>query len=450
MEQRKPSRSVIRWATIVSLVCAVPVSASGPDRFGDGNAVVSPALELAAALNLRDDFLAGTRLVDDAALVAVVRRVGRRVAEQSDRPDLPYAFYVLESGDEPADYQAISLPGGTIGLTRALAELLVPDEDGLAFALAHEVVHVALRHHLSGTELLHDGSAAAIRFADRLQRHHEFEADRYGALYLVRAGFRYSAAGRALSRIAAVVDEHSLDLRRHPSYEQRLQSLHAFRPELERSVKAFDRAAELMRDGEIDEALTALSVFVQQFPQSVAGRVNLGTACLIKLARESGSPGGLDEPLPFLETSGIEVRGVYDGELLDRARRNFQQALAVQPASWDALLGLALIELREGNTQASEDFLARTGAAGSSPKVLLARGNTRYLDDEPERAVELYLQALALRQGWPAARKNLALAYESIGRHDRAARAWHELLEEPRLRDQARWQLFLLEQRDDY
>ena len=35
MEQRKRFRSVIRWATIVSLVCAGPVSASGPDRLSD-------------------------------------------------------------------------------------------------------------------------------------------------------------------------------------------------------------------------------------------------------------------------------------------------------------------------------------------------------------------------------------------------------------------------------
>ena len=444
MEQRRQKQPLIRWATIILLICAVPVSASGPDRSGNDDAVVSPAMELSAALNLRDGFLAGAHLVDDAALVREVNRVGRLVAAKSDRPDLPYAFYVLESGDGAADYQAISLPGGTIGLTRALAELLVESEDELAFALAHEVAHVALRHHLSGTQLLDRGSKAVVRYAQLLERRQHLEADRYGALYLVRAGLRFSAASDALSRIAAIVGDRKLDLKRHPSYQQRLQALKAFLPELNRSRAAFERGGELMREGKIDKALEALSVFVHQFPHSVAGRVNLGTACLTQLAGISGSPGGLEEPLPFLQTSGIVIRGVYDGELLGRARRNFQQALAIQPNSEDALIGLALTELREGQFRTSENLLSRTGDS-ATPRLLLARGNTCYLDDDYERAVELYSQALELKQGWSAARKNLALTYEALGRDDDATEIWLTLLDEPRLCDLARWQLVLLQ-----
>ena len=446
MEQRRRIRSLIRWGTIASLFCAVPMSAPRPVLAADEDAVMSPALEVAAALNLRDEFLAEVRLVDDEALVREVSRVGRLVAAKSDRPDLPYAFYVLESGDGVAAYQALSLPGGTVGLTRALAELLVKSEDELAFALAHEVAHVALRHHLSETQLRDDGKQSVTRFTKGLKRRHEFEADRYGGLYLVRAGLRFSAARDVLSKLAAAVGKRKLDLKRHPSYEERLEGIEAFLPELERSVAAFDHAGELMRDGEIENALEALSIFVSQFPHSVAGRVNLGAACLTQLTGKSGSPGGLDEPLPFLQTSGIVVRGVYDGELLDRARRNFRQALAIQPTSEEALIGSALVEIREGNLVESEGFLARARER-TSPRLLLARGNTQYLEGEPERAAVFYDRALASRQGWTAALKNLALAYEAMDRNESAAEIWQELLNEPRLGNQARWQLVLLEGR---
>ena len=447
MEQSGQKRSVIRWfMAVVSLALVVPLSRPGADQLFEEAAVIAPGLEVAAALELRDEFLADARLVDDAALVKEVNRVGRLVAAKSDRPDLPYAFYVLESGDEAADYQAMSLPGGTIAVTHALAKLLVESEDELAFVLAHEVAHVALRHHLA--HLPEDGSKAWRLYAESIERHHEFVADRYGALYLVRSGLRFGAAGHALSRIAGKVGNRKLNLKHHPSYEQRVEQLEGFLPELNRSKASFDQGAELMREGRIDDALEALTVFVHTFPHSVAGRVNLGTVCLMQLARESGSPGGLEEPFPFLENSGIVVRGVYDGELLQRARHNFRQALAIQPTSNDALIGLALIEQREGNYGESRRLLTFARDA-ETPRFLLARGNACYLDDDHQLAVELYLKALKGKHGWSAAEKNLALAYEELGRPDLATQIWLGLLDESRIGSQARWHLVLLQSGDD-
>ena len=134
--------------------------------------------------------------------------------------------------------------------------------------------------------------------------------------------------------------------------------------------------------------------------------------------------------------------------MLNRARRNFRQALAIQPANEDALIGLALIELREGNSSASVNLLSRASGAASA-KLLLARGNICYLDDDPERAAELYRQALGLKQGWSAAQKNLALTYEALGRDGDATDIWKALLDEPRLSNQARWQLVLLASHHD-
>jgi predicted Zn-dependent protease len=372
-----------------------------------------------------------------------VRSLGRTVAAYSDRPDLPYEFFVVESGDGPANLQAYGLFGGTVVLTRAMAELLADSDDELAFALAHEVAHVALRHHHLPVTSETKG-AGARRLGQSISHHQELQADQYGALYAVRAGFSLTGAEEALGAIAEArrgVEERD----GHPSYELRLEEVTGFRAVLERSVEAFYAGTRSLEYGDVDEALATLSLFVLQFPQSVEGRVNLGTACLVKLTHDHGGPGGLEEPLPLFEKTPIQIRGIYAGEELERARRSFQEALAVHPTSEKALLGLALVALREGDTDTADALLSRAGQASDrSADLLLARGNARYLADQADRAVALFLRALEVREGWSAAEKNLALAYETLGERELAASVWSGLTEEPRLGDEARWHVTLL------
>lgn len=80
---------------------------------------------------------------DDVALQAYVRQVGHKVAAQSERPRLPWSFTVL---DTPA-INAFALPGGHVFVTRGLLATL-RTEDQLAAAIAHQVAHVAARHHV--------------------------------------------------------------------------------------------------------------------------------------------------------------------------------------------------------------------------------------------------------------------------------------------------------------
>ncbi|MDA8978789.1 M48 family metalloprotease, partial [bacterium] len=77
----------------------------------------------------------------DSELQAYITSVGRRLAAQSDRPDLPYEFVVLNNSVP----NAWALPGGKIAINRGLLEYL-DDESQLAAVLAHEIVHAAARH----------------------------------------------------------------------------------------------------------------------------------------------------------------------------------------------------------------------------------------------------------------------------------------------------------------
>jgi predicted Zn-dependent protease len=78
---------------------------------------------------------------NDPELQRYVETVGMRLAKQSDRPNLPWHFAVVDS---PA-VNAFALPGGYIYLTRGIMPFL-DNESQLAGVLGHEIGHVTARH----------------------------------------------------------------------------------------------------------------------------------------------------------------------------------------------------------------------------------------------------------------------------------------------------------------
>lgn len=77
----------------------------------------------------------------DPQLQAYVNRVGRRLANLSHRPNLPWQFTVVNS----SQVNAFALPGGKISITRGLITKM-HSEDELAGVLGHEIGHVTARH----------------------------------------------------------------------------------------------------------------------------------------------------------------------------------------------------------------------------------------------------------------------------------------------------------------
>ena len=148
----------------------------------------------------------------DPELTRYVQSVGQRLAAVSDRP-LPYEFVVLNNGVP----NAWALPGGKIAVNRGLL-LELQSEAELAAVLGHEIVHAAARHsaqQISRGQLAQVGlAAAAIGYGNRegaelvvggaqlatqlvMQRYGrdaERESDRYGMLYMQRAGYDPAAA----------------------------------------------------------------------------------------------------------------------------------------------------------------------------------------------------------------------------------------------------------------
>ncbi|HZR35734.1 MAG TPA: M48 family metalloprotease [Nevskia sp.] len=99
--------------------------------------------------------LGAARPVSNRDLEAYVGKVGLWVALQSERPDLPWRFAVLDDDS----INAFAAPGGYVFVTRGLLGRLHSEAE-LAGVLGHEVAHVVLKHHLkalrrdAGTQVL--------------------------------------------------------------------------------------------------------------------------------------------------------------------------------------------------------------------------------------------------------------------------------------------------------
>jgi predicted Zn-dependent protease len=159
---------------------------------------------------------------------AYVESVGRRVGSQSGIANAGQSlhFTTLNSAVE----NAFSLPGGYVYITRQLMGLM-DDESELAFALGHEVGHIAANHaHIREQyasrnplgvfgqivgAIFGSGISDILTARSRLDmlsfsRDQEYQADTLGLGYMIRAG--YDPAGAA-GVLAALSRQSALEAR---------------------------------------------------------------------------------------------------------------------------------------------------------------------------------------------------------------------------------------------
>lgn len=148
---------------------------------------------------------------NDQKLQDYVNRVGQSLARKSHRPNIKYTFTVLDS----AEVNAFALPGGYVYITRGIMAYMNSEAE-LAAVLGHEIGHVTARHSVQQyskatatslgitiasilvPELRNDVSQQLMNVLGNAMisgygREAELEADRLGAEYLARDGYRPDA-----------------------------------------------------------------------------------------------------------------------------------------------------------------------------------------------------------------------------------------------------------------
>ena len=201
--------------------------------------------EIKIGREIAGNILGAAPLVKDAGLQKYVNQVGRWVASQSERPDLPWHFGVIESDD----INAFAAPGGYVLITKGLYKKL-EDESQLAGVLGHEIGHVVKKHHikvLQKSQLLNLGANllgasvgknnqsvqtlighGAEISARGLDKDAEFEADRVGLTLSTRSGYEPYGLVDILQILSLTNKSDSsvaLLYKTHPSPDDRLEKL---------------------------------------------------------------------------------------------------------------------------------------------------------------------------------------------------------------------------------
>lgn len=205
----------------------------------------STAEEIALGRQITGNLLGAAPLVKDDALQTYVNKVGRWVASQGERADLPWHFGVIDS----EDLNAFAAPGGFVLITKGLYRKL-ENEAQLAGVLGHEIGHVIKKHQLRvlqksqllnmganllGSKLGKDnqtvnkviGNGAEI-LSRGLDKDAEYEADRIGLVLAIRAGYEPYGLTDVLQTIGQTAkNDSSVELlyKTHPSPDDRLARL---------------------------------------------------------------------------------------------------------------------------------------------------------------------------------------------------------------------------------
>lgn len=206
--------------------------------------------EAAIGFEAAATLLGASPLLEHEATQRYVNRVGSWVAMQSDRPDMPWRFGVI---DHP-NINAFAAPGGYVFITRGLLFEL-RNEAELAGVLGHEVAHVVEKHHLDALQkqarlsIAGNVAAAALESKGRnasdydwvasgaktlytrgLDRDDELAADRLGVVLAARAGYDPYGLPAVLQRLASIAaDDGRLALlfKTHPAPADRLAEISA-------------------------------------------------------------------------------------------------------------------------------------------------------------------------------------------------------------------------------
>lgn len=212
--------------------------------------------EIELGRDVAAQLLGAAPLVANEGLQRYVNHVGRWLASQTERPDLPWRFGVLEA----PQLNAFATPGGNVFITRGLLERMRSEAE-LAGVLAHEIAHVLRRHHLKaiqkGAQTALAGEALSQALARRdgndpnraklislgsevftrgLDKSDELEADRLGVAIAARGGYDAYGLPSVLQTLQAMNPQDSglaLMFKTHPAPGERLDALEKLQPLLD-------------------------------------------------------------------------------------------------------------------------------------------------------------------------------------------------------------------------
>ena len=129
------------WTLTVAVAAGIYSCARNPVTGKNELSLVSESQEIAMGQEYAQQIVKSMGVYRDQKVQDYVSGLGLALAAKSERPNLPWAFYVM---DDPT-VNAFALPGGSIFVTRGIMSHM-NNEAELVGVLGHEIGHVTARH----------------------------------------------------------------------------------------------------------------------------------------------------------------------------------------------------------------------------------------------------------------------------------------------------------------
>ncbi|ALF54620.1 peptidase [Nostoc piscinale CENA21] len=197
---------------------------------------ISANQEVELGKQMNDELKNGEiRLYRNEAVNRYVQEVGQRLAANSDRPNLPFTFQVVEDNS----VNAFATTGGFVYINTGLLKT-ADNEAELASVMAHEIGHIGGKHLVKQMQQRAVASGlATVAGLDRNQavaigvdlalnrprsRQDEFDADRRGLRTLTRAGYAQSGMVSFMQKLLKSGSGPTF-LSTHPATSDRITNL---------------------------------------------------------------------------------------------------------------------------------------------------------------------------------------------------------------------------------
>lgn len=202
----------------------------------------TPEQELQLGREMSSQLLGAKPLYKNNSAQQYVNQVGLWIAMQTDQPQLPWRFGIIDT----PNLNAFAAPSGYVFITRGLL-LRMHNESELAGVLAHEIGHVIKHHHLHAMKMQGVGkifkgvveaktdigknpaisNMAKSLYTSGLDKSDEYEADSIGVVLAARAGYSPFGLPSVLQMYAASPQDATLELlfATHPAPTDRLNKL---------------------------------------------------------------------------------------------------------------------------------------------------------------------------------------------------------------------------------
>jgi predicted Zn-dependent protease len=237
-------KSFSQFTVLVTLLVMVSCATTGPG--GEKSLILIPtSYEVQIGEGMAQQVAETETKLPDQQWQDYLNEVGQKLVAVSDRNDIEYHFTVIESDQ----INAFAAPGGYVYFYTGLLKLM-DNEAEMAAVMAHEISHVVARHGIKrlqtamGAQLAYqlvfgkDNNSEALNAAISVglglafagySRDAEREADRYGIIYMQKAGYDPHAAESMFQKLMSAGEAGSGSVfeklaSSHPESQERIDN----------------------------------------------------------------------------------------------------------------------------------------------------------------------------------------------------------------------------------